>query len=162
MASHDDDIATALGAGDCADDANMFYLAPVSLWVEDYSGLKALFDEWRREGVTALREHLIADPSRIKACASRIGVIKVNRKTLSLFEADDMAHLVANLDNVFRDDMLITHLGELEQLWGGRLEFASNTVNYTLSGRRLDIQLRGSVLPGYEASWGRILVAIED
>ncbi|MGH6755085.1 MAG: histidine kinase, partial [Bradyrhizobium sp.] len=162
MSSLNDHLTATQEAIASVDDANMFDLAPVSLWVEDYSGLKALFEEWRRAGVTALRDHLSADPARIKACASHIGVIKVNRKTLSLFEADDMAHLVANLDSVFRDDMLITHLGELEQLWGGKLEFSSTTVNYTLSGRRLDIQLRGSVLPGYEADWGRVLVAIED
>ena len=35
-------------------------------------------------------------------------------------------------------------------------------MNYTLSGRRLDVQLKGSVLPGYEDDWERVLVAIED
>jgi len=34
------------------DDAEMFDLAPVSLWLEDYSGLRRLFDIWRGEGVT--------------------------------------------------------------------------------------------------------------
>jgi diguanylate cyclase (GGDEF)-like protein len=31
-----------------------------------------------------------------------------------------------------------------------------------LSGRRLDIELKGTILPGYEASWERVLVAVED
>ena len=35
------------------DGAMMFELAPISLWLEDYSGLKHLFDQWRRAGVTA-------------------------------------------------------------------------------------------------------------
>ena len=29
------------------DDAEMFDLAPVSLWLEDYSGIRQLFEEWR-------------------------------------------------------------------------------------------------------------------
>lgn len=33
-----------------ADFEHMFELAPVSLWLEDYSGLKQLFDRWRAEG----------------------------------------------------------------------------------------------------------------
>ena len=33
------------------DHSSMFDLAPVSLWLEDWSGLKALFDRWRAEGV---------------------------------------------------------------------------------------------------------------
>lgn len=145
-----------------SDDAEMFDLAPVALWVEDFSGVKALFAEWRAAGVTDLRDYLREDPERAKQCAERIGLVKVNRRTLELFEADDFAHLSANLHEVFRDDMLKTHGEELAQLWDGALAFFSNTVNYTLSGRRLDIQLQGSVLPGYEESWARVLVATLD
>ena len=36
------------------DDATMFDLAPVSLWIEDYSAVKALFEQWRAEGVDDL------------------------------------------------------------------------------------------------------------
>ncbi|WP_445502876.1 diguanylate cyclase domain-containing protein [Microvirga sp. G4-2] len=144
------------------DDARMFDLAPVSLWLEDYSGLKQLFEEWRADGVTSLRAHLEADPERVRACSGCIRVIKVNRKTLSLFEAESPGHLIDNLSRIFRADMLKTHINELVQLWEGKLEFGSNTVNYTLAGKRLDIQLKGTILPGHEDSWDRVLVAIED
>jgi diguanylate cyclase (GGDEF)-like protein len=155
-------IAIAPSCGERRDDAEMFDLAPVSLWLEDFSGVKALFDEWRRSGVVRLREFLREDAGRVKACCDRIRVIKVNRKTLTLFGADDLSHLVENLGGVFRDDMLKSHVDELEQLWDGQTEFFSHTVNYALSGRRIDIQLKGSILPGYEEGWERILIAIED
>jgi diguanylate cyclase (GGDEF)-like protein len=148
--------------GEQHDDAEMFELAPVSLWLEDYSGVKQLFVEWRQAGVTSLRDYLAEDPERVKACSSLIRVIKVNRRTLSLYEASDLQNLVENLSAIFRNDMLKTHIDELVQLWDGTLEFSSNTVNYTLSGQRLDIQLKGSVLPGHEEAWDRVLIAIED
>jgi PAS domain-containing protein len=144
------------------DDAEMFDLAPVSLWLEDYSHLRAQFEEWRRAGVTDLRHHLSEDPRRLKACSDRIRVIKVNRKTLALFAADDLPHLVGNLARIFRDDMFRTFVDELVQLWNGQTEFAGHTVNYSLSGRRIDIQLKGVILPGHEAGWERVMVAIED
>jgi diguanylate cyclase (GGDEF)-like protein len=140
----------------------IFELAPVSLWLEDYSGVKALFDAWRRAGVTSLRDHLTGHPMRVKECASRIRLLQVNRKTLSLFAATDFGHLVSNLDRVFRDDMLTSHLEELVQLWEGKTEFSSNAVNYSLAGDRLDIQLKATIVPGYEDSWARVLLAIED
>jgi diguanylate cyclase (GGDEF)-like protein len=140
----------------------MFELAPVSLWLEDYSGVKQLLDEWRQAGVTSLREHLSEDPGRVQACSNLIQVIKVNRRTLTLFEAQSLSHLVENLGQIFRNDMLKTHIEELVQLWDGQTEFCSNTVNYTLSGKRLDIQLKGSILPGHEDKWDRVLIAIED
>ncbi|KFL26737.1 histidine kinase [Devosia sp. 17-2-E-8] len=140
----------------------MFELAPVSLWLEDYSGLKALFDEWRSAGISDLRELFKADPSRVHECADRIRILTVNSKTHSLFESRDLDHLVSNLSTVFRDDMMETHGEEMIQLWEGKDEFANISVNYSLNGRRIDIQMTGRILPGHEHDWSRVLVAIED
>jgi len=144
------------------EDAEMFDLAPVSLWLEDYSALKALFARWRAAGVTDLRAHFAEDMTRVKECSACLRVLKVNRKTLTMYGAQNLDQLVAHLGTIFRDDMLDTHIEELVQLWDGHTVFSSNTVNYTLSGQRLDIQLHGQVLPGHEDSWARVLVSIED
>ena len=152
--------STASEQGDV--DAQMFDLAPVPLWLEDYSGIKQLLDRWRGQGVTNLREFLSADPGRVRASSDRIRVLKVNTRTLGLFEAKDLPDLVSNLDRIFSRDMLKTHIEELVQLWEGRTEFFSHAVNYTITGRRLDIQLKGLILPGFEDSWERVLVATDD
>ncbi len=141
---------------------DMFALAPVSLWLEDFSGVKALFERWRADGVTDLRAHLTAQRELVAQCSQQIRVLEVNRKTLAQFGADSLEHLVANLGKVFRDDMLKSHVEELSQLWEGRTEFFSQGINYTLAGRRLDIRLKGVILPGHEDDWGRVLLAIED
>ena len=49
--------------------------------------------------------------------------------------------------------MLTAHVDELVQLWDGKPSFESHTVNYTLTGSRLDIQLHGRILPGHEETW---------
>ena len=144
------------------DDLDMFDLAPVSLWLEDFSGVRHLFDEWRAAGITDLAGHFRDDPSQIKACSERIRVIRVNQRTLQLFEAADLPDLVANLGSVFRGDMLERHGEELAALWDGATTFSSYSFNYSLSGRRMDIQMTGRVLPGSEHSLERVLVAIED
>ena len=144
------------------EEGNVFDLAPISMWIEDFSGIRALFDRWRAEGVTDLRAFLEADLGRVADSSRSIKVLSVNAKTLELFEATDMAHLVGNLDKVFQGEMLLTHINELEQLWNGGTSFASAAVNYTLGGRRLDIQLRGAVLPGHEDTLDRVLLTVED
>lgn len=144
------------------DEEQVFELAPVAMWIEDFSGVKLLFDRWRSEGVEDLRAWLKDDVSRVAECSSAIRVLRVNRRTLELFEADNQEHLIANLGLVFRDDMLITHIEELAQLFDGKREFSSNAVNYTLTGRRLDIQLRGSLMPGHEEKMDRLLLTTED
>ncbi|RYB03686.1 diguanylate cyclase [Lichenibacterium ramalinae] len=156
---HDSPDASRVAA---ADDARMFDLAPVSLWLEDYSGIRDLFAGWRRSGVTDLRAFLAADPARISACSARIQVLKVNRRTLDMFEARDRDHLVANLGGIFSGDMLTAFVDELVQLWDGHSTFSGLTVNYSLSGRRIDVQLSGAVLPGHEDRWDRVMVSLED
>jgi diguanylate cyclase (GGDEF)-like protein len=144
------------------EDAQTFDLAPVSLWLHDFSAVKRLFVDWRNAGVTDLRHFLHEHPERVRDCSERIRVIKVNRRTLTLFEANDLPQLVENLGRVFRDDMFHAFVDELAQLWEGRNAFVSHSVNYSLSGRRIEVDLKGSVLPGHENDWGRVLVALED
>ncbi|HSW05442.1 sensor domain-containing diguanylate cyclase [Aquabacterium sp.] len=151
-----------LPAPDAADLTQMFALAPVSLWLEDFSGLARLFARWRAEGVHDLRAHLRADRARIHQCTRELKVLQVNRRTLELFGATSQDELLAGLDRVFRDDMLDHHVEELVQLWSGALAYGSSTVNYTLDGRRLDVALQVRVLPGHEATWDRVLLSLED
>lgn len=145
-----------------ADDTQMFDLAPVSLWIEDFSAVKALFEQWQQQGVDDIETFLLANPERVRQCSQHIRILKVNRKTLSLFGARDLNHLMVSLGLVMRDDTFKSHVSELAQLWSGQTEFASHTVNYTLRGDRLDVQLHGQILPGHEATWDRVMIAIED
>ncbi|CAN5260874.1 sensor domain-containing diguanylate cyclase [soil metagenome] len=140
----------------------MFDLAPVSLWLEDYSRLRQLFDEWRAEGVQNLTAYLTEDPSRVRECLSTYQVLRVNEATLSLFAASSQDELLSRLDSVFRDDMTASALYELNQLWQGNLSVQTQTVNYTLDGRRLDVRVRIRMLPGHETSWDRALVSVDD
>jgi diguanylate cyclase (GGDEF)-like protein len=144
------------------DGSQLFELAPIPMWLEDFSGVQELFETWRAEGVEDLRAFLAEDGNRVLACASRIQVLAVNARTLELFEAESRDHLVCNLGQVFRGEMLSSHINELCALWSGRTTFSSNAINYTLGGRRLDIQLKGQVLPGHELDLSRVLVTTED
>lgn len=141
---------------------DMFDLAPVSLWMEDYSQLKRLFDQWRAQGVTDLRAFLHADPARKQQCCDAYQVLRVNRYTLDLFKAADQDTLRSRLHEVLRDCMLDKIEFELLALWEGQQRFHNVSVNYDLEGRKLNVEIQGRILPGYEDSWERVLVALKD
>lgn len=149
-------------ASSTADFEHMFDLAPVSLWLEDWSAVRQLLDRWRGQGVTDVVAHLRSHPQCVREYGASIRILKVNQRTLTLFSAPDQATLEASLDRVFRGDMFDSAVAELGQLWSGALEFSNQTVNYALDGRRLDVFIRGRVLPGHEALWDRVLVSLED
>jgi len=145
-----------------SDFEQMFDLAPVSLWLEDYSGLKRLFDQWRKQGVTDLAAHLAADPERVAQCTRELRILQVNRHTLNLFKATSLQELQDRLGDVFRDDMQTRFTAELCQLWAGQREFSNQTYNHTLDGQRLEVRLRARILDGHEDTWDRVLLTLED
>lgn len=140
----------------------LFEYAPVSLWEQDFSEIKRLFDNLRSQGVKSLDAHLLMHPEFIDLCMSQIRVLDVNLQTVSMLKADSKEHLISNLDQVFRDGMRHHMRDELRALWNGEVKWSGEGVNYTLSGEPLDIILNWRILPEYEGNWERVLVTIED
>lgn len=140
----------------------LFDNSPISLWEEDYSQIKALFDRLCSEGVEDFEEYLEHHPETVAQCMSMMRVIAVNRKTLEIFKAASTADLLQNLDKVFRDEMGEHFRLELLNLWKGELSYETEGINYTLDGEPVYVHLHLSVYPGYEGTFERVLVALED
>lgn len=140
----------------------LFEHAPISLWLEDFGGVKRLFDDWRAQGITDLSAHFVADAEAVRACAAAIRVLTVNRRTLDMFGAASGEALIARLGEVFRDDMHDQHARDMVSLWSGQHGFSSQSVNYSLHGERIDVLVNARILPGYEDDWSRVLIALED
>lgn len=143
-------------------DSPIFELSPIAMWLEDFSEVQKQFDLWRSEGIEDIASFLLEDKSGILSCAHKIKVLHVNPQTLKQFEAQSFEDLTANLAQIFKADMSSTHLNELVALWNGEILFENTAVNYTLTVNRLDIRLRGTVLPGHEHDLSLVLITTED
>lgn len=140
----------------------LFEHAPISLWLEDFSGIKACFERWRAEGVEDIDAFFAANPAAVDECAAAIRIIAVNRRTLKLVGAADQAELVANLLKVFSGDMNYQHAHDMAALWRNEGGFSSQSVNYTIRGERIDVLINARILPGHENDWSRVIVSVED
>ncbi|HUH40147.1 MAG TPA: sensor domain-containing diguanylate cyclase, partial [Castellaniella sp.] len=141
---------------------DFFEIMPMSLWLEDYSALYEILQGWRAQGVDDLQAWLAQDRTRLAQCAEALRIVRVNPQTLAMYGAPSADALMARLGEVMRDDMLEGFASELQQLWHSGDSFQSTTVNYTLDGRRLDISLKGVVLPDRQRRWDQVLVVVED
>nr|WP_315463588.1 GGDEF domain-containing protein [uncultured Rhodoferax sp.] len=140
----------------------LFDSAPISLWLEDYSLLKALFEQWRAQGVTDLETFLHEDPARMEACAGCYRVLRVNRHTLAAYAAQSQEDLMQRMGEVLRSATQCGLLPELLSFWQGHMQYTGVAVNYALDGRRMDVRISIRILEGYEDTWSRGMVAIED
>jgi len=141
---------------------SLFEYAPISLWEEDYSGIKDFFDDLRASGVVDLDKYLDKHPEEINNNMIRIKVTHVNLETLNMFGAKSEKELLANLDKIFRDEMRVHFRSELLALWNGEMSWSGDGVNYRLDGEALHIRLHWRILPECESNWECVLVSIEN
>ena len=142
-----------------------FDVAPVSLWLEDYSALKQLFDQWRALGVVDLGALLKDQPEQIQRCWDAVKVLRVNPHTLTLFGASSMQELLANLNTILYTGSPLEATYQLLQLWNlqpGERDVQVQTINHTLDGRRVDARIHTTLLRGYEDTWSQAISTIED
>ena len=141
---------------------SLFEYAPISLWEQDYSGIKNFLDGLRANGVNDLGKYLDEHPDDIYKSMGLIKVKHVNRETIHMFGAKDEPELLANLDRMFRDEMRSHWRSELTALWNGEREWSGNGINYRLDGEALQIRLHWRILPECESNWECVLVSIEN
>lgn len=141
---------------------DLFDYSPVSLWVEDFSGVKRLLDDVRAQGIRDFRVFISVHPEFVSQCADEIRVINVNRQTLTMFAAQSQEELVGKLGSVFRDEMHNSFSEQLIDLWDGKTMQLREVVNYSLSGELINVHMQFAVLPGHEGDWSLVLVSLID
>jgi two-component sensor histidine kinase/PAS domain-containing protein len=141
----------------------LFHESPTALCEQDFSLVRAYFDELVEGGVTDLAGHLRGHPEAVAGAARRVRFIEVNEATLEMFEADSREEIFANWHKLFGREMLQVFLEQLCFLVeGSDSTFAARCATRTLKGRRNEIAFRLSVLPGSERNWSRLLASIFD
>ncbi len=140
----------------------VFENSPVSIWEEDFSGIKLFFDQLRSEGIVSLEEYLDQHPEQISSCAAQVKVINVNQATLALHGAIDRQELLEGLLKTFTPESLVTFRQELLELWQGKTQMRLDSTVKTLSGEPRQVTVYASVCPGYEATLGKCVVSLVD
>lgn len=140
----------------------VFEHTPVSLWEEDMSGVKRYIDRLRADGVTDLRTYFTEHPGALRECAAQVKVMNVNQATLDLLEAGSKEALpegLAWLLDLQPPDVFIEEFAALAE---GKHRFTCEEVRRTLTGKQINTLLSMSITPGYEDSWGKVLVYVLD
>ena len=141
---------------------SLFEYAPISLWEEDFSGIKRFFEEMKSRGVADLNGYFNQHPAGIDDCMKLIKVTHVNKETLRMFGAGSEEELLNHLNQVFRDEMHRHFKTELLALWNDETSWSGEGINYTLQNDPLNIRLHWQILPECLESWECVMVAIEN
>lgn len=138
----------------------LFEFSPISLWEEDFTGVKKRLDALKKRGVKDFSKYFKKHPEEVKACAKEVKVIDVNKRTLEMYKARDKKTLLKGLPK--GKDSMPMFTEELIALAEGKTRFASEAITYTLDGEKIDIALSLTVPPGYEDTLSRVFVSMID
>lgn len=139
---------------------NLFENSPISLWEEDFSEVKKFINNL----VSGSNDRIetILNKENIIRAASLVKITDVNRTTVELFEAKDKTEITGSLDKLFIDDSLTVFKHELISLFNNKTSFYSEIKGKTLKGKILSFIMEVVLVPGFEETWGKVLVSILD
>lgn len=140
----------------------VFENSPVSIWEEDFSEIKKLFDELRSKGVPDLELYFAQYPEAVLKFAELVRITDINQSALSLQEASSKKELLANLSNTFTTESFETFKKELVHIWNGGTELVIDAVVITFTGRIRNVTVYFSICPGFENTLSKVLVSLID
>ena len=140
----------------------LFDHAPISIWEEDFSQVKLKLDKIRRDGVTELMLFCDHNPGFVEELIDSIKVISINRTGITFYGADTRDQLLSGLSQVLHDDSLDLFKLQLQAIWESQITFSNDGVNYTIDGKRVDVNVHWRVFPGCEQTYSRVLLTVQD
>lgn len=143
-------------------DLKVFHLSPIAMWIQDFSGVKQIFEQWKAEGIQNIKEYLLEDPERLQPCLATIRTIHINNSALRLYEAENLEEIIESFSKLHFEKISHFKVNFFYSLWNNEADYVIPAVNYTCKGKQIDIQLRANILPGYEDNWERLLLTTEN
>jgi PAS domain S-box-containing protein len=140
----------------------LFEDVPISLWEEDFSEVKTRIDALRAAGVTDLAAYFDEHPEELDACINSVEVLDVNQLTINLYGASSKEEMLGKLSHTLPEEARESIRKEILALATGNLLFYLESFTITLHGEKRYLAIRMSVAPGYEDTWARVLVSIND
>jgi class 3 adenylate cyclase/HAMP domain-containing protein len=139
----------------------LFEYSPTSLWEEDFRAVKVYIDGLREEGIQDYRAYFEEHPEALKHCTDMIKILDVNESTLKLYEAESKEALTRSLDKILTDKSHDILKEQVLALAEGKA-FEIQCINKTLKEREITVLMKASIPPGYEKTWGKVLISVHD
>ncbi|MBN1876786.1 MAG: PAS domain S-box protein [Anaerolineae bacterium] len=140
----------------------LFEDAPISLWEEDFSYVKAYLDTLREAGITDFDTYFALNPEVIYHCLSLVKIVDVNQVTLDMYGAKNKEDFFTRLHQHGREELFDVFKQELLVLVEGYTTYQGEAVAYISDHEEKRIIMKLFLSPGYEYTWAKVLVGILD
>lgn len=141
---------------------SLFEDSPISLWLEDFSEVKRRLDQLKENGVVDLATYLREHPGFVIECVQSIRILDVNSATLKLYHAREKSELLGSLSQMLSSVPPDQFEYELIQIANRQFNFEREVIDQTLTGENIYVNVRWSVVHGYEDTLAKVIVSTVD
>ncbi len=139
----------------------LFEYSPASLWEEDFSEVKTYLDGLQMKDIHGFRKYFGEHPEALRQCTSLIKILDVNESTLELYGAESKDVFMQNIDKILAEKSHEIFEEQVLSMAEGK-PFEIQCINKTLTGKELNVAMKASIPPGYEETWSKVLVSVND
>lgn len=139
----------------------IFNTVPVSLWEQDFLTLYDMLEELRESGVSDIAGYMEANPGFVDRAVKTVIVRDMNDESLAIFNANTKDELFASIDVMFREESYLSFRGEIQAIWDKRPYYEGETINQTLDGQLIYVNVIFNI-PREREAYAHILVSITD
>ena len=141
---------------------SLFDSSPISLWEQDFSAVKAHLEQIRKEGITDFRKYFKEHPDTVGQCMNLIKINRTNQASIDLYGAANEKTLLTKMSTFLPGKLSSNIIDQLIHIAEGSLEYTVETVNRSLDGRDIILELNWVVMPGHEKDLSRVIVSLVD
>jgi PAS domain S-box-containing protein len=141
---------------------DLFENVPIALLEEDFSLVKAHFDNLPDSRRANFREYLQNNPAEVTSYVEMVRITDVNKAALDLCEAGSKEELLRGLGQIFTEDTYDAFREQLIAIAGANVSFEKERLIRTLKGNEKYVHVTLSMAPGFEDTWERVLLSLTD
>ncbi len=140
----------------------LFEESPVPLLEEDFSVIKTFIDKLQKAGVQDFEGYFEEHVEESKKILQMAKVLDVNRAAMKWYPAASKDTVRVPLSQLMNPEEYKTFALEIAALIKGQNRYQVSVSRHTRDGNLLHLIVNGIIVPGYESSWGRVIISIMD
>ncbi len=141
---------------------SLFEESPVSLWVEDFSGVVEYLNNLKKKDIKDFPLYLDQHPEVFVECISLLRIVDVNQATLKMYLASSIKDLIDNLHIVMQEDAIFQVKQTLIALYEEQTQFNQEGTNYRLNGERMDVAMSWMISSNSMEAYKNVIVSFLD
>jgi len=141
---------------------SLFDSSPISLWEQDFSLVKKRLEQLKKEGVIDLKKHFRNHPDVVSECMDLVKITRTNQVSIELFGAANEKQLLTYLSNFIPEQLSVNFIDQLINIANGTVHYKTETVNRTIDGRDIILELSWEIMPGHEKDMSRAIISLVD